>query len=90
MDQTARMRWAFGVTGVSPTERLVLLVLAWHGTVSWPSVTTISITTCLSGSAVKGATARLVAKGLLEKRIRRRGGGSTSGNLYTLKMGPLM
>ena len=80
------------MTGVSPTEKLVLIALADYaqdkggGLDCWPSVGTIASITGFSERAVKGATAKLVTKGLLQKTARHRQNGSDSSRLYTLNI----
>ncbi len=54
---------------VNPSERLVLLVLAWHankhGLNAWPAVSTIARETSLTRRAVQKVLRRLLSKGLV-------------------------
>jgi hypothetical protein len=90
----AAMRWAWSVSGISPTDKLVLLAIADHadddGT-AYPGITRIAQKTGLGTTATKRAIKRLreVHKIVdIEQRYRGEGtkGGRTS-SLYRLRLG---
>jgi len=77
--------WAVSVSGISATQKLVLLLLANRADKDgkcWPSVTGIADDACLTRRGVQIALNSLVDNGLIE---RRDGGGRHRTHTYTLR-----
>lgn len=75
-------RWAWAVSGIKSTDKLVLLSLADRANEeheAWPSVDRLSSDCCMKRATVIEAVKRLVDKGVIERR--KRFGGSV---VYTL------
>lgn len=79
--------WAWKVSGLSPSEKLVLLCLADHSDrdgVSWPSQKTIAEKTLISRKTVNQAIAKFLRLGLLEKEPL--GGAYPFNQIYRYKL----
>lgn len=78
---------AWGITGLSSTQKLVLLCLADHADREnrcWPSLACISRRTCLSERAVWQAVRDLEGRRLVRTETR----GRNQSNVYTLDLAP--
>lgn len=82
--------WAMKETGLSPTSKFVLIVLAdahnGHSGECFPSIARISETTGFSESTVKYAIRDLEAKGLVERQTQHDPNGRTRGVNYLLSI----
>lgn len=82
--------WAMNETGLSPTSKFVLIVLAdahnGHSGECFPSIARISETTGFSESTVKYAIRDLEAKGLVERQTQHDPNGRTRGVNYLLSI----
>jgi predicted transcriptional regulator len=75
-------RWAWTVTGIKSTDKLVLLSLADRANEeheSWPGIDRLSADCCMKRATVIAAIRRLMERGVIERR--KRFGGSP---IYTL------
>lgn len=81
---------ALKVSGVSPTEKLVLLVLSNYAdehSRAYPSHNRLSKETGLTERTVLNALKSLETKGLIDRRERRRPDGSRSSDMITIRLG---
>lgn len=80
--------WAWGVEGISGTQKLVLLSLADRAGENhecWPSMSRLVSNTGLTKNTIRKAIADMCAAGLIKKEERHNGGRQTSNN-YTLQV----
>ncbi|MCA3080408.1 MAG: helix-turn-helix domain-containing protein [Rhodocyclaceae bacterium] len=78
------LNWAFGMRGVSVSQKVVLISLANFSDengYSFPSMKTIADMSCMSESSVRRALSEMCAQGILtvEKRFRADGSQTSSG-----------
>lgn len=81
------LTWAFGVRGLSPSEKLVLLSLANYANKEnrcWPKQDSIAEETELSSRTVWTALKGLSDKGLIEREARKRSDGTRTTDVFTL------
>lgn len=82
--------WAWGVTGITPAQKLVLITLAdshnERANVAWPSLNLIAERCNISKSTVRRHLSRLEELGLIRSETRLRDDGGTTSNLYHLDM----
>ena len=77
--------WAIGLAGVTPSEKLVLIVVANYADdlgFAWPSQDTLSSDTSMSLRTVRSAIQRLEERGLLQRRKRYARGERSSDMLH--------
>jgi len=80
-----QLNLALDIQGLTPGQKLVLLVLANRANKTfeaWPSIGSIARQTCLSRSGVKKSLRQLKDRGLLIKKLRR-----NRANVYRLTLG---
>ena len=69
-------RWAWSVSGIRASDKLVLLALCDRANdsdaelTSWPSIRTLALDCCLNKETVIAATKRLESQGLIARRKR--------------------
>lgn len=81
------VQWALEIEGLTPGEKLVLIVLAnayREGIGCWPSTATIARQACITRRSVFRAISSLEARGLVHRSARVRGNGAATSNGYVL------
>jgi DNA-binding MarR family transcriptional regulator len=79
-----QLNLAFDIQGLTPGQKVVLLVLANRANKSfeaWPAIDSIAKQACMSRSGVKDALRELASRGFLVKKLRR-----NRANVYRLKL----
>ena len=83
------MAWALDVRDLSPSEKLVLIVLGNFADAAgsaWPSQKTLADMTCLTDRTIRSALASLEEKGLIVRTQRVREDGSRRSDMIALVM----
>lgn len=84
------IRWARGIRGLTPPQKLVLIVLASYANGDgecWPSIVALAEDTGAGKSTVRRVLGELEAADLIERepRYRRDGAGGRTSSLYRIR-----